>query len=166
MPSEIDSEELQMSSEIHFCSSHGRGRRSCLGKVLEAENATEELIGIAKVLLGQLQIVQFNLNGSIQREAELKCSVIKVNTNVGYSRLARSANLGVVAGDPNGRIIFSAITRLDKIKDALWAEAAVVKYGLSLAMLKGVNQTSVETDSAITVKLLSKMRTYGGKGKR
>lgn len=42
------------------------------GRFLEAENAAEVLMGIAKELLGRLQIVQFNLNGSIQREAEFK----------------------------------------------------------------------------------------------
>ncbi|KAK8493544.1 hypothetical protein V6N13_099831 [Hibiscus sabdariffa] len=42
------------------------------GRFLEAENASEVLMGISKGLLGQFQIVQFNLNGSIQREAELK----------------------------------------------------------------------------------------------
>ncbi|KAL4303713.1 hypothetical protein GQ457_10G027720 [Hibiscus cannabinus] len=42
------------------------------GRFLEAENAAEVLMGISKELLGRLQIVQFNLNGSIQREVELK----------------------------------------------------------------------------------------------
>lgn len=42
------------------------------GRFLEAENAAEVLMGISKELVGQLQIVQFNLNGSFQREAELK----------------------------------------------------------------------------------------------
>ncbi|KAH1031541.1 hypothetical protein J1N35_043715 [Gossypium stocksii] len=42
------------------------------GRFLEAENAAEVLMGISKELLGRLQIVQFNMNGSIQREAELK----------------------------------------------------------------------------------------------
>ncbi|KAJ9163451.1 hypothetical protein P3X46_023118 [Hevea brasiliensis] len=42
------------------------------GRFLEAENAAEVLLGISKELVGQLQIVQFNLNGSLQREAELK----------------------------------------------------------------------------------------------
>lgn len=37
-----------------------------------AENAAEVLMGISKELLGRLQILQFNLNGSIQREAELR----------------------------------------------------------------------------------------------
>ncbi|MBA0602514.1 hypothetical protein Gorai_002694 [Gossypium raimondii] len=42
------------------------------GRFLEAENVAEVLMGISKELLGRLQIVQFNINGSIQREAELK----------------------------------------------------------------------------------------------
>ncbi|XVE85671.1 hypothetical protein DITRI_Ditri17bG0109600 [Diplodiscus trichospermus] len=42
------------------------------GRFLEAENAAEVLMGISKELLCRLQIFQFNLNSSIQREAELK----------------------------------------------------------------------------------------------
>ncbi|KHG16659.1 WPP domain-interacting tail-anchored 2 -like protein [Gossypium arboreum] len=45
------------------------------GRFLEAENAAEVLMGISKELLGRLQIVQFNMNGSIQREAELKSKI-------------------------------------------------------------------------------------------
>lgn len=37
-----------------------------------AENAAEVLMGISKELLLRLQIFQLNLNGSIQREAELR----------------------------------------------------------------------------------------------
>ncbi|KAJ4829035.1 hypothetical protein Tsubulata_031541 [Turnera subulata] len=42
------------------------------GRFLEAENASEVLMGISKELVGRLQVVQFNLNGSFQREHELK----------------------------------------------------------------------------------------------
>ncbi|CAN6727557.1 unnamed protein product [Malus baccata var. baccata] len=42
------------------------------GRFLEAENAAEVLQGISKELLGRLQLVHFNLNGSIQQESELK----------------------------------------------------------------------------------------------
>ncbi|KAK1581479.1 hypothetical protein Q3G72_006332 [Acer saccharum] len=38
----------------------------------EAENAAEVLMGISKELLGRLQISQFNLNGSVQRETALR----------------------------------------------------------------------------------------------
>ncbi|XP_059648696.1 WPP domain-interacting tail-anchored protein 2-like [Cornus florida] len=40
------------------------------GRFLEAENAAEVLMGTSKELVGRLQIVQFNLNGSCQREDE------------------------------------------------------------------------------------------------
>lgn len=39
---------------------------------LQADNASEVLMGISKELLGKLHILQFNLNGSVQREAELR----------------------------------------------------------------------------------------------
>ncbi|KAK9277554.1 hypothetical protein L1049_007099 [Liquidambar formosana] len=42
------------------------------GRFLEAENAAEVFMGISKELVGRLQIVQFNLNGSMQRESESK----------------------------------------------------------------------------------------------
>ncbi|XVE88968.1 hypothetical protein DITRI_Ditri19aG0112300 [Diplodiscus trichospermus] len=82
-------------------------------------------------------------------------SVIKVNTDAGYIKLTKCANLRVVARDSNENIISSAVTTMGKIKDALWAEVAAVKFGLILATMKGFNQILVETDSAVTVKLLS-----------
>ncbi|KAK2635960.1 hypothetical protein Ddye_030752 [Dipteronia dyeriana] len=45
------------------------------GRFLEADNASEVLMGISKEMLGRLQIAQFNMNGSLQREAELKSKV-------------------------------------------------------------------------------------------
>ncbi|KAJ4826859.1 hypothetical protein Tsubulata_039602 [Turnera subulata] len=42
-----------------------------------AENAAEVLTGISKELLSRLQILQFNLNGSIQRETELRSKLEK-----------------------------------------------------------------------------------------
>ncbi|XP_008230323.1 PREDICTED: WPP domain-interacting tail-anchored protein 1 [Prunus mume] len=39
---------------------------------LQVDNASEVLMGISKELLGKLHILQFNLNGSVQREAELR----------------------------------------------------------------------------------------------
>uniref|UniRef100_A0A5B7ACU0 Putative WPP domain-interacting tail-anchored protein 1 n=1 Tax=Davidia involucrata TaxID=16924 RepID=A0A5B7ACU0_DAVIN len=41
-------------------------------RLFETDNATEVLMGISKEILGRLQIVQFNLNSSIQREGELR----------------------------------------------------------------------------------------------
>ncbi|CAK8537215.1 unnamed protein product [Lathyrus sativus] len=42
------------------------------GRFLEADNATEVLMGISKGIMGCLQVTEFNLNSSIQRENELK----------------------------------------------------------------------------------------------
>lgn len=39
---------------------------------LEADNASEVLMGLSKELLGRLQILQLNLNGLVQREADLR----------------------------------------------------------------------------------------------
>ncbi|KAJ8775175.1 hypothetical protein K2173_020179 [Erythroxylum novogranatense] len=41
-------------------------------RCFEAENVSEVLMGISKEQLSRLQIIQFNLNGAIQREEELK----------------------------------------------------------------------------------------------
>ncbi|CAI8595593.1 unnamed protein product [Vicia faba] len=45
------------------------------GRFLEADNATEVLMGISKGIMGRLQVTEFNLNSSIQRENELKSKV-------------------------------------------------------------------------------------------
>ncbi|KAJ1412065.1 WPP domain-interacting tail-anchored protein 2 [Sesbania bispinosa] len=45
------------------------------GRFLEADNAAEVLMGISKSLMGRLQVTEFNLNGSMQRENELKSKV-------------------------------------------------------------------------------------------
>ena len=42
------------------------------GRFLEAENAAVALMGISKELVGQLQLVNFNMNGSIQQEIQVK----------------------------------------------------------------------------------------------
>lgn len=42
------------------------------GRCFEAENASEVLTGVSKGLLGRLQLLQFSINGSAQREAELR----------------------------------------------------------------------------------------------
>ncbi|XP_022895762.1 WPP domain-interacting tail-anchored protein 1-like isoform X2 [Olea europaea var. sylvestris] len=48
-------------------------------RLFEAENAAEILSEISKDLLGRVQILQFNLNGSIQREEELRSKFQDLN---------------------------------------------------------------------------------------
>ncbi|KAF9601691.1 hypothetical protein IFM89_022111 [Coptis chinensis] len=43
-----------------------------LWRLFEAENAVEILMGISKEIIGHLQINQFSLNSSIQREGEMR----------------------------------------------------------------------------------------------
>ncbi|KAK7244171.1 hypothetical protein RIF29_38989 [Crotalaria pallida] len=45
------------------------------GRFLEADNASEVLMGISKGLIGRLQVTEFNLNGFTQRENDLKSKV-------------------------------------------------------------------------------------------
>uniref|UniRef100_A0A5B7AGG7 Putative WPP domain-interacting tail-anchored protein 1 n=1 Tax=Davidia involucrata TaxID=16924 RepID=A0A5B7AGG7_DAVIN len=65
-------------------------------RLFEAENAAEVLMGISKEILGRLQIVQFNLNCSIQREGELgsklQDSVEKLNAEDGALQKLESSS--------------------------------------------------------------------------
>lgn len=45
------------------------------GRFLEADNTAEVLMGISKGIMGHLQVTEFNLNGSLQRENELRSKV-------------------------------------------------------------------------------------------
>ncbi|XP_058112435.1 WPP domain-interacting tail-anchored protein 1-like isoform X2 [Magnolia sinica] len=54
-------------------------------KLFEAENVTVVLMGISKELMGKLQIVQFNLNSSIQREGEAR---LKLRNSMQFETLS------------------------------------------------------------------------------
>ncbi|XVF85718.1 hypothetical protein PTKIN_Ptkin17bG0140000 [Pterospermum kingtungense] len=75
------------------------------GRFLEADNAAEVLMGISKELLGRLQIVQFNLNGSMQRESEFKSKlegcIAELNSkDIALKNLEKSnAELGAKASE-------------------------------------------------------------------
>ncbi|CAJ1931763.1 unnamed protein product [Sphenostylis stenocarpa] len=45
------------------------------GRFLEADNTAEVLMGISKGIMGRLQVTEFNRNGSMQRENELRLTV-------------------------------------------------------------------------------------------
>ncbi|XP_017971882.1 PREDICTED: WPP domain-interacting tail-anchored protein 2 isoform X1 [Theobroma cacao] len=74
--SEFGQNEEQLKLKLHYTEQVALRMEEAAevvwGRFLEAENAAEVLMGISKELVGRLQIVQFNMNGSIQREAELK----------------------------------------------------------------------------------------------
>ncbi|OAY47421.1 hypothetical protein MANES_06G078200v8 [Manihot esculenta] len=74
--SELRQSEEQLKLKLHYTEQvtfrMEEAAEVVWGRFLEAENAAEVLMGISKELVGRIQIVQFNLNGSLQREAELK----------------------------------------------------------------------------------------------
>ncbi|XP_044480990.1 WPP domain-interacting tail-anchored protein 1-like isoform X1 [Mangifera indica] len=59
-------------------------------RLFEAENIAEILKGTSKELLGQLQLVRFNMNGSIQRETELRS---KLNSSMEQLEVKENALL-------------------------------------------------------------------------
>lgn len=48
-------------------------------RLFEAENSAEILLGISKELFGRIQMAQFSINGSIQREGELRSKLQDLN---------------------------------------------------------------------------------------
>ncbi|XP_012080488.1 WPP domain-interacting tail-anchored protein 2 isoform X1 [Jatropha curcas] len=74
--SELRQNEEQLKLKLHYTEQVAfrmeEAAEVVWGRFLEAENAAEVLMGISKELVGRLQVVQFNLNGSLQREAKLK----------------------------------------------------------------------------------------------
>lgn len=74
--SELRQNEEQLKLKLHYTEQVAfrmeEAAEVVWGRFLEAENASEVLMGISKEMVGRLQIVQFNLNGSVHREAELK----------------------------------------------------------------------------------------------
>ncbi|KAF8407909.1 hypothetical protein HHK36_007047 [Tetracentron sinense] len=62
--------KLHSSDQEIFCMEEAA--EAVWGRFCEAENAAEVLMGIAKEQMGRLQIVQFNLNGSVKREGEVR----------------------------------------------------------------------------------------------
>ncbi|KAK3000315.1 hypothetical protein RJ639_021482 [Escallonia herrerae] len=66
--------KLRLTEQVALCMEEAS--EVVWGRFLEAENAAEVLMGISKELLGRLQILNFNRNGSIQREDETKSKLL------------------------------------------------------------------------------------------
>ncbi|CAK9157252.1 unnamed protein product [Ilex paraguariensis] len=62
--------KLRLTEQVTFCMEEAA--EVVWGRFLESDNAAEVLLGISKGLVGRLQVVQFNLNGSAQREEQMK----------------------------------------------------------------------------------------------
>ncbi|XVE95588.1 hypothetical protein REPUB_Repub02eG0111700 [Reevesia pubescens] len=68
------------------------------------------------------------------------------------------ANLGVVARDAVGAIIFSATSRLSSISSSLYAKVLAIKWGLELADRFEVRKILLESDSLLAVKEITRDR--------
>lgn len=65
----IEDLKLQFQEEVFCMEAEGE---DMLERLFEAENSSEILLGISKELFGRIQMTQFSINGSIQRERELR----------------------------------------------------------------------------------------------
>lgn len=70
--------KLRLTEQVALCMEEGA--EVIWGRFLESENAAEVLMGISREMVGRLQIVNFNLNGSLQRENDFTS---KINNCIG-----------------------------------------------------------------------------------
>ncbi|XVE78610.1 hypothetical protein DITRI_Ditri13aG0160000 [Diplodiscus trichospermus] len=83
-------------------------------RLFEAENAAEVFMGMSKELLGQLQLVQFSLNGSINRETELRS---KLEDSTEKLEAKESALRKLESG--NTRVSDFLLAQADSLKEKL-----------------------------------------------
>ncbi|OIT26381.1 PREDICTED: WPP domain-interacting tail-anchored protein 2 [Nicotiana attenuata] len=65
--------KLRLTEQVALCMEEGA--EVIWGRFLESENAAEVLMGISREMVSRLQIVNFNLNGSLQRERAFKLKI-------------------------------------------------------------------------------------------
>ncbi|XP_055809833.1 WPP domain-interacting tail-anchored protein 2 isoform X2 [Solanum dulcamara] len=65
--------KLRLTEQVALCMEEGA--EVIWGRFLESENAAEVLMGISREMVGRLQIVNFNLNGSLQRENDFTSKI-------------------------------------------------------------------------------------------
>ena len=130
-----------------------------LQRTFEAENAAETLLGISKVLAGELQIVQFNLKGSVLWEGEARSkleesakklsaeesAVQKLKTN--YADL--KANLQE-AEDEGNPIISEVLSLRNKVRTL---EEQLRESDTQLQMAKAVAAAGEEEQNRLLVEL-------------
>ncbi|XP_022727511.1 WPP domain-interacting tail-anchored protein 1-like isoform X2 [Durio zibethinus] len=83
-------------------------------RLFEAENAAEVFMRISKELLGRLQLVQFNLNSSINRETELR---LKLEESTEKLEAKESALRKLESGD--SRVSDFLLAQADNLKEKL-----------------------------------------------
>lgn len=116
---------------------------------LEADNASGVMTGIAKELLGRLQILQFNLNGSVQREAELR-SKLDCQLKAKESSLQKLESSNAKLND-----FFQAQT--DSLKDRLKEAEEKLILSNSEAFTLSEKVSSLEEQNSVLSSYVSEM---------
>lgn len=116
---------------------------------LEADNASGVMTGIAKELLGRLQILQFNLNGSVQREAELR-SKLDCLLKAKESSLQKLESSNAKLND-----FFQAQT--DSLKDRLKEAEEKLILSNSEAFTLGEKVSALEEQNSVLSSYISEM---------
>ncbi|KAK1274456.1 WPP domain-interacting tail-anchored protein 1 [Acorus gramineus] len=74
-----DNEELKL--KLHYMERENlfmeESMEITMERMFEAENLSGALVGVSRELMGKLQVVQFNLNGSVKREDEILTNLRK-----------------------------------------------------------------------------------------
>ncbi|KAL3336606.1 hypothetical protein AABB24_029321 [Solanum stoloniferum] len=70
--------KLRLTEQVALCMEEGA--EVIWGRFLESENAAEVLMGISREIVSRLQVVNFNLNGSLQREKDF---TLKIDNCIG-----------------------------------------------------------------------------------
>ncbi|TMW86215.1 hypothetical protein EJD97_021772 [Solanum chilense] len=70
--------KLRLTKQVALCMEEGA--EVIWGRFLESENAAEVLMGISREMVSRLQVVNFNLNGSLQREKDF---TVKIDNCIG-----------------------------------------------------------------------------------
>lgn len=70
--------KLRLTEQVALCMEEGA--EVIWGRFLESENAAEVLMGISREMVSRLQVVNFNLNGSLQREKDF---TLKIDNCIG-----------------------------------------------------------------------------------
>ncbi|OAP17470.1 WIT2 [Arabidopsis thaliana] len=117
---EFQQNEEQLKLKLHYTeevsSRMEEASEFIWGRFLEADNSSEVLTGISKELVGRLQILQFSLNGSAQRESELKSKLEDCIVQLEAKDLLVQKLEGTIA--ENSEIVSEVLSLREYVKSA------------------------------------------------
>ncbi|OMO96147.1 reverse transcriptase [Corchorus capsularis] len=81
----------------------------------------------------------------------------KLNTDATFKKDLNQAGLGAIIRDKNVRVLVSAISRIDKVPDPLFAEIYAIRFDLILAMNCGFLNCEIECDSLLAIQEIKRV---------